>query len=140
MESVLSRFADQITRVEVHLSDVNSHKGGDDDKRCMLEARETGLEPMAVSHQAATLPQAIDGAAKELERALETTLRRLGNKKGRTPTGETSIAEPSRCQLGRRVPAVNRRIPPVFQGSPPRRHNLRGAEYGSMLLHDLIGA
>jgi len=56
VESVLGRFADQITRVEVHLSDENSHKGGDD-KRCMLEARLAGLEPMAVSHQAATLPQ-----------------------------------------------------------------------------------
>jgi hypothetical protein len=56
VESVLGRFADRITRVEVHLSDENSHKGGDD-KRCMLEARLAGLEPMAVSHQAATLPQ-----------------------------------------------------------------------------------
>ena len=56
LEGALSRFSDQITRVEVHLSDENSHKGGDD-KRCMLEARLAGLEPMAVSHQAATLPQ-----------------------------------------------------------------------------------
>jgi ribosome-associated translation inhibitor RaiA len=87
VESVLGRFTDQITRVEVHLSDVNSHKGGDDDKRCMLEARLAGLEPMAVSHQAATLQQAIDGAAKKLERALESTLGRLGNKKGRTSYG-----------------------------------------------------
>jgi ribosome-associated translation inhibitor RaiA len=84
VERVLSRFADQITRVEVHLSDVNSHKGGDDDKRCLLEARLAGLEPMAVSHQAATLQQAIDGAAKKLARALDSTLGRLGSKKGRT--------------------------------------------------------
>jgi ribosome-associated translation inhibitor RaiA len=87
VERVLSRFADQITRVEVHLSDVNSHKGGHDDKRCMPEARLAGLESMAISHQAATLQQAIDGAAKKLEMALESTLGRLGNKKGRTSYG-----------------------------------------------------
>jgi ribosome-associated translation inhibitor RaiA len=87
VEGTVGRFGDQITRVEVHLSDVNSHKGGDDDKRCMLEARLAGLEPMAVSHQAATLQQAIDGAAKKLERAIESTLGRLGNKKGRTSYG-----------------------------------------------------
>jgi hypothetical protein len=38
VESALSRFADQITRVEVHLSDENRHRDGDD-TRCMLEAR-----------------------------------------------------------------------------------------------------
>jgi ribosome-associated translation inhibitor RaiA len=87
MEGTVGRFADQITRVEVHLSDENSQKGGGDDKRCMLEARLAGLEPIAVSHQAATLPQAIDGAAKKLARALERTLERLGHKKGRPSYG-----------------------------------------------------
>jgi ribosome-associated translation inhibitor RaiA len=87
MEGAVGRFADQITRVEVHLSDENSQKGGGDDKRCLLEARETGLQPMAVSHQAATLHQAIDGAAQKLARALERTLGRLGHKKGRPSSG-----------------------------------------------------
>jgi hypothetical protein len=31
MEGTVGRFADQITRVEVHLSDENSQKGGGDD-------------------------------------------------------------------------------------------------------------
>ena len=87
MGGAVGRFADQITRVEVHLSDENSHKGGGDDKRCLLEARLAGLEPMAVSHQAATLPQAIDGAAQKLARALESTLGRRGHKKGRPSYG-----------------------------------------------------
>ena len=87
VESVLGRFADQITRVEVHLSDENSQKGGGDDKRCLLEARLAGLQPMAVSHQAATLHQAIDGAAQKLARVLESTLGRLGHKKGRPSYG-----------------------------------------------------
>ena len=87
LESALSRFADQVTRVEVHLSDENSDKGGDNDKRCLLEARLAGLRPVAVSHQAATLQQAIDGAAQKLERSLESTLGRLGNKKGHSSYG-----------------------------------------------------
>jgi ribosomal subunit interface protein len=87
LESALSRFADQVTRVEVHLSDENSDKGGDNDKRCLLEARLAGLRPVAVSHQAGTLQQAIDGAAQKLERSLESTLGRLGKKKGRSSYG-----------------------------------------------------
>ena len=87
MEGTVGRFADQITRVEVHLSDENSQKGGGDDKRCLLEARLAGLEPVAVSHQAATLPQAIDGAAQKLARALESTLGRRGHKNGRPSYG-----------------------------------------------------
>ena len=51
MEGAVGRFADQITRVEVHLSDENSQKGGGDDKRCLLEARLAGLQPIAVSHR-----------------------------------------------------------------------------------------
>jgi ribosome-associated translation inhibitor RaiA len=115
MEGAVGRFADRITRVEVHLSDENSHKGGGDDKRCLLEARLAGLEPMAVSHQAATLPQAIDGAAQKLARALEVLWGGEATRKGVPPPGETSIAEPSGGQRGRRVPAVYRRIPPVVQ-------------------------
>jgi ribosome-associated translation inhibitor RaiA len=87
----LRRFSDQITRVEVHLSDVNSDKGGEDDKRCVLEARFAGLRPVAVRHQAATLQQAIDGAAQKLERALDSAIGKLENKKGRSSHGGEGI-------------------------------------------------
>jgi ribosome-associated translation inhibitor RaiA len=73
----LSRFTDRITRVEVHLSDENSAKGGADDKRCMMEARLDGRPPTAVSHKAATLEEAIAGAADKLARNLDSTLGRL---------------------------------------------------------------
>ena len=76
VEGTLSRFAEQLTRVEVHLSDLNSHKGGND-KRCVMEARLEGLRPTAVTHQASTLDQAIIGAADKLKRAVESTLGRL---------------------------------------------------------------
>ena len=77
VESKLSHFSEQITRVEVHLSDENSHKSGQDDKRCMLEARLKGRQPIAVTHQASTLDQAVDGAANMIKKAIESDLGRL---------------------------------------------------------------
>ncbi len=77
----LDRFSEHITRVEVHLSDENSAKKfGAKDKRCLLEARLAGLQPIAVSHQTATLEQAVDGAVQRLQRTLDSTLGRLGDR------------------------------------------------------------
>jgi ribosome-associated translation inhibitor RaiA len=73
----LERFADRITRVEVHLSDVNSHKGGSADKRCLMEARIAGREPVAVTHHAEALTKAVEGASDKLKRALDTVLGKL---------------------------------------------------------------
>lgn len=77
VEGALGQFSDQITRVEVHLSDQNSGKSGHDDKRCMMEARLEGRQPTAVTHLAATIDEAIDGAAGKLNRSIESTLGRL---------------------------------------------------------------
>ena len=79
VESALSNVGDRVTRVEVHLSDQNSDKGGQDDKRCVMEARLEGRKPTAVTHQAATLNEAVDGAADKLQRSLETTVEKLHN-------------------------------------------------------------
>jgi ribosome-associated translation inhibitor RaiA len=77
VESTLGRFSKQITRVEVHLGDSNSHKGGDNDKRCMMEARLEGHQPTAVTHLAGDLMMAVDGAADKLKAALDHMLGRL---------------------------------------------------------------
>jgi hypothetical protein len=87
MEGTVGRFADPITRVAVHLSDEHGHQGGGDDKRGRLEGRLAGLQPMAVNHQAATLLQTIDDAAKPWARALDSTLGRRGHKQGRPSDG-----------------------------------------------------
>ncbi len=77
VESALGSFGDEITRVEVHLSDENGpDKGGADDKRCMMEVRLAGRQPTAVTHQAATIEQAVEGAAAKLARSVEHTLAR----------------------------------------------------------------
>src|SRR5436305_9349715 len=73
----VDRFADRLTRVEVHLNDVNGAKHGEQDKRCMMEARVAGLAPIAVTNHAASLVDAIEGAGRKLERALEHAFGRL---------------------------------------------------------------
>jgi len=81
VRDVLERFSERSTRVEVHLSDENSAaKSGGGDLRCLLEARLAGLQPTAVSHQAETLEQAVDGAVEKLKRSLESTLGRLDDR------------------------------------------------------------
>lgn len=76
--SALDNFSHEVTQVEVHLSDESSlHKSGQDDKRCMIEARLAGRQPTAVTHQAATVEQAVEGAAGKLTRSLQHTLGRL---------------------------------------------------------------
>jgi len=82
VEGALKHVSDNITRVEVHLSDENSNKkGGNDDLRCVMEARLEGRQPIAVTHHAATLDQAVDGAANKLARLIESTLGRLRDQK-----------------------------------------------------------
>jgi ribosome-associated translation inhibitor RaiA len=72
VRAALDRFADRITRVEVHLTDVNGRKPVGDDKRCTMEARIAGRQPLSVSHDAPAVALAIDGAAAKMSRALES--------------------------------------------------------------------
>lgn len=94
VQSALSRFSDHITRVEVHLSDENSHKSGQNDKRCLLEARIEGRQPIAVTHHASTLDEAVDGAANKLARLIEHTLGRQGEQQSHRTDPDPSPPEP----------------------------------------------
>ena len=78
--AAVQRFGEHITRIEVHLSDDNSQKSADGGNRCLLEARVTGYQPIAVSAHAVTLHQAISGAADKLKRAIDSALGRLHDK------------------------------------------------------------
>ncbi len=85
VEGTLGRFGEWITRVEVQLSDESSSsKSRDNDNRCVMEARPAGQQPVCVSHQGATVEQALHGSAKELARLLDDTKGRLGDPKGGT--------------------------------------------------------
>jgi ribosome-associated translation inhibitor RaiA len=96
VEGALGRFGDRITRVEVHLTDENGgRKSGDHDKRCVMEARLAGLQPITVSDNGASLEQALNGAAGKLEKTLKRTLGRLDDPKGRTSYAGEGFPDPT---------------------------------------------
>ncbi|MCH4875114.1 HPF/RaiA family ribosome-associated protein [Pseudomonas sp. TMW22091] len=80
VEVTLERHLEFLTRVEVHLSDENGGKSGPKDKRCKMEARPKGHQPVLVSHDADTLTEAVHGAATKLEHKLEHLFGKLRGK------------------------------------------------------------
>ncbi|HEX3844397.1 MAG TPA: HPF/RaiA family ribosome-associated protein [Steroidobacteraceae bacterium] len=111
VEGRLDRFEGRITRVEVHLNDLNSSKLGERDKRAMMEARIGGMRPIAVSHEAPTLTEAIHGAADKLERAIEHALGKLQDMPGRAPP-EAQVASVEALQQLERTEADHPGIRP----------------------------
>ncbi|WP_313086212.1 HPF/RaiA family ribosome-associated protein [Pseudomonas sp.] len=92
----LDRFDDEVTRVVVHLNDENGIKAGAHDKRCQIEARPKGQQPVSVTHKAATLEQAVDGAIDKLNNALTHQFGKLRSKRATAPVpaeGETLEVE-----------------------------------------------
>jgi ribosome-associated translation inhibitor RaiA len=100
LQNKLSRFADYLTRIEVHLSDENGNSKHDgNDKRCLLEARPEGMEPIAITEHAATVGQAVTGAADKLQRKLSSVIGKLRDKHSRATSPafeepEAELAEP----------------------------------------------
>lgn len=74
----LQRFKQDVTRVEVQLSDENSAAKGAADLRCTLEARLIGHEPVAASHHGTTQDEAFRGATQRLIHLLDHTLGKQG--------------------------------------------------------------
>jgi ribosome-associated translation inhibitor RaiA len=94
VEGALERFTERIIRVEVRLSDLNSGRPGERDMCCHMEAHAGGLKPIAVSHEAVTLTEAIHATASKLERALHHALGRIKSKPVRVPvSGHDDPAE-----------------------------------------------
>lgn len=75
VEAGLARYRGRLTRVEVHLSDVNGPKGGRD-ARCALEARAAGRQPVAVTNEAHTPDDAVKGAVEKMKSLLASTFGR----------------------------------------------------------------
>ncbi|MCH4248694.1 HPF/RaiA family ribosome-associated protein [Acinetobacter populi] len=85
LKQEFQRYSEKITHFEVHLSDINGDKGGDEDKRCMIEARPAGLKPVAVTHKAANIDQAIHGAIDKLKRGIEQVFAKREPLRGTKP-------------------------------------------------------
>lgn len=75
----MNRYTEQISRLEVHLADENGNKNTPDDKRCTIEARLNGMNPMAVTNHASNHEQAVDGAIDKLRASLDTAIGKLRN-------------------------------------------------------------
>ncbi len=77
VKTALERFAGQITRVEVHLSDENAGKKNTAESiQCTMEARLEGHQPLALKHHGANLNQAIEGAVEKMGRLIDSKLGR----------------------------------------------------------------
>ena len=92
-KSRLTRFQDHITRLEVFLTDVDAGKSGANDKRCRLEARVTGRQPVAVTDEADKMANAFIGAVDKLARALDADLGRAKDRHGRDTIRTVAPAE-----------------------------------------------
>ncbi|MBX2913930.1 MAG: HPF/RaiA family ribosome-associated protein [Cyclobacteriaceae bacterium] len=77
LEAEFDRFSDYITRMDVHFSDENGAKGGDDDKRCLIEAKLKGLSPVTTTNHASNLDDAFSGAIDKMSSVLDSTLSKL---------------------------------------------------------------
>ncbi len=93
IETALARFSAHVTRVEVHMSDENGNKGGEQDKRCVLEARMEGRKPVAVTHHAANMKQAVQGASDKLVHLLDSAVGRLKEHRRNMPQVAPEMAE-----------------------------------------------
>ena len=74
IDRAVGRFADRLTRIEVHLADVNASKSGPADKRCRLEARPAGRDPLIAEDISNDMYEAISGAVGKLERVIMSRL------------------------------------------------------------------
>jgi ribosome-associated translation inhibitor RaiA len=79
----LARFAEHLTRVEVHLSDESDGRSTGEDTRCVLQARPAGRSSLTVTHDAATLDEALHGAVHRLKRLLASDTASSEDKNGK---------------------------------------------------------
>jgi len=75
--SALGHLTGRLSRIEVHLVDVNGAKGGTDDIRCTIEARPEGMQPQTVTHNDANVDAALRGAAKKIRSLLDSEFGKL---------------------------------------------------------------
>jgi hypothetical protein len=93
VRGALSRFMPRVTRIDVHLSDANADKGGDDDKRCQIEVRPASRRPVSATATAGTVEKALATAVGKMERLLAG---RFGRARTRASSTTSSRAWPGR--------------------------------------------
>lgn len=79
--SALGHLTDRLSRIEVHLVDVNGAKGGADDIKCTIEARPEGMQPQTVTHSDADVETAMRGAGNKLRALLDNEFGKLDKRR-----------------------------------------------------------
>ena len=90
---ILERFTTRLTRVEVHLSDIDNKKSGKSDKRCLIEARPAGSRPLSTSADAAKLPISASQALRKMQRLLTTFFDKTGKSAPKPPAKKEAPAK-----------------------------------------------
>jgi ribosome-associated translation inhibitor RaiA len=98
VEGSLDRYVDRVTLVEVHLSRNARHSMGGRDICCRMEAHLGGLKPIAVSHDAFTLTEAIHAASAKLERAIHDEFHVPRPKANHDPADDATV-DPAAAEL-----------------------------------------
>ncbi len=77
----LGHLTNRLSRVEVHLVDVNGAKSGADDIQCTMEARPEGMQPQAVTHSDVDVEASLRGAGKKLRALLDNEFGKLDKRR-----------------------------------------------------------
>ncbi len=78
VKDALNRFDEHLTRVEVHLKDINGSKSdGTPDVRCTLEVRMKGRDPFVVNNDADTVHRSVKGAVEKMRLLLDKTVKQM---------------------------------------------------------------
>lgn len=76
--SKFERYEDRLSRVELHFSDEDGERSGSgSDKRCLLEARPEGMQPVVVTGSGDTVERAFHDATQKMLRMLDSMFGRL---------------------------------------------------------------
>lgn len=81
VRGALGHLSDRLSRVEVHLVDVNADKGGPDDIHCTVEARPAGMQPQTVTHKDETIDAALRGGARKIRALLDSEFGKLDKRR-----------------------------------------------------------
>ena len=100
VEGSLERYVDRVTLVEVHLVRNAQHSMGGRDMCCRMEAHVGGLKPVAVSHDAFTLTEAIHAASAKLERAIHDEFHLHRPKVSHGPADGAATVDPASVGMG----------------------------------------
>lgn len=76
-EAALAPYAERLGGVEVHLSDECADRATGNDMTCQVLVSLDGQTPLAATHHASTIEEAVGGAAHQLDRLLASRIGRV---------------------------------------------------------------